>query len=51
MTPEQLQALRDKIKIGRQPAGRGEAYPFPRGWNEGLDFVERMIKEVLGEGT
>lgn len=49
MTPEQLQQLRDKLTAGRQPVFRGETNPHPRGWNDALDFVERMLKEVLGE--
>lgn len=49
MNEEQLQLLRDKIAANRQPAERGEQHAHPRGWNDALDFVERTIKEVLGE--
>lgn len=49
MTPEHLQQLRDILAKGRQPVFRGEQYAHPRGWNDALDFVERTIKEVLGE--
>lgn len=49
MTPEQLQALRDKIAAGRQPSGRADQYRHPQGWNDALDFVVKCIKEVMGE--
>lgn len=50
MTPEQLQQLRDKIAANRQPDNKLDPKRvFCRGWNEGLGFVERCIKEVLGE--
>ena len=49
MTPEQLKHLRDQIAANRQPVERGEQYAFPRGWNEAFDFVEKCIREVLGE--
>jgi hypothetical protein len=49
MTPEQLQQVRDHLAANRQPVFRGEQYAHPRGWNDALDFVERTIKEVLGE--
>lgn len=51
MTPEQLQALRDKITAGRQPIFRTEQYSHPRGWNDALDHVEKWIREVTGEKT
>lgn len=49
MTPGQLQQLRDVLAANRQPAERGDRYAFPRGWNECLDFVERTMRDVLGE--
>jgi hypothetical protein len=49
MTPEALQTLRDTLTAARQPVARTELYAFPRGWNEALDFVERKIKETIGE--
>jgi hypothetical protein len=50
MNPEQIQRLRDKLAASRQPVERGDRYVFCRGWNEAFDFVERCIKEELGEG-
>lgn len=41
--------LRDKLLAGRQPVERSEQYAYPRGWNGALDFVDKCIKEVLGE--
>lgn len=49
MSPDQLQALRDKLATSRQPVERAEQYAFPRGWNEAIDFVEKTLKEILGE--
>lgn len=49
MTPDQFQQLRDRMAKNRQPVYRGEEYSFCRGWNEAFDFVEKVIKEVLGE--
>jgi hypothetical protein len=49
ITPEQLQQLRDRMAANRQPVHRGEQYAHPRGWNDALDFVERTLKELLGE--
>lgn len=49
MTPEQIQALRAKLADGRQPVDRAEQHIHPRGWNDALDFVERAIKDVVGE--
>jgi hypothetical protein len=51
MSPEQLQALRDKITVGCQPVDRSPwaHNVHPRGWNDALDFVEKCIKEVTGE--
>lgn len=50
MTAEQLATLRQRITENRQPEVSGVIhYAHPRGWNDALDFVERTIKEVLGE--
>ena len=49
MTPDQLQLLRDKIAANRQPVSRAEQNAHPRGWNDALDFVDKVLKEVLGE--
>lgn len=49
MTPEQLAELRDRMEKNRQPVTRTEQYAHPRGWNDALEFVERSIKEILGE--
>lgn len=51
MNPEQLAQLRQRITEARQPVDRRpwSQYAFPRGWNECTDFVERTIREVLGE--
>ena len=49
MTPEQLADLRARLAANRQPVDRAERYAFPRGWNEAFDFVEKCLKEVLGE--
>lgn len=50
MNPDQLQQLRDKIAAGRQPDDRLDSQRvFCRGWNAGIDYVDRCIKEVLGE--
>lgn len=42
-------ALRQRLAANRQPVDRADQYAFPRGWNECTDFVERSIREVLGE--
>lgn len=51
MTPAQLAELRTRLATNRQPVERGpwSRYEHPRGWNDALDFVERTIKDVLGE--
>lgn len=56
MTPEQLQQVRNILAANRQPVDRtshidprGKPYAHPRGWNDALDFVDRTLKEVLGE--
>lgn len=51
MTPAQLARFRAHLAANRQPV---ERHPWannihPRGWNDALDFVERSLKEVLGE--
>jgi len=45
----ELAKLRAAMEANRQPVFRGEQYAHPRGWNDALDFVERTLKEVLGE--
>lgn len=49
MTEEQLAMLRQRLAGSRQPTDRTEQYAFPRGWNEALAFVERVIGELVGE--
>ncbi|MEN6535698.1 MAG: hypothetical protein ABFD89_18685 [Bryobacteraceae bacterium] len=49
MTPAQLAVFRHRLATNRQPIIRGEQYAHPRGWNDALDFVERVLKEVMGE--
>jgi hypothetical protein len=50
MTPEQLATLRQRLTEGRQPAGAPRMrYAHPQGWNDALDFVDRVLKEILGE--
>jgi hypothetical protein len=49
MTPAFVKALRDTIAANKQPVFRGEQYSHPRGWNDALDFVEKTIKDLLGE--
>lgn len=54
ITAEQLAAeLRQRMVANHQPvrASRfdGQPYAHPRGWNDALEFVEKCIKEVLGE--
>lgn len=52
MTPEQVAIYRDRIAAARQPEGaRHLRYEHGRGWNDCLDFVERQLKEVLGESN
>jgi hypothetical protein len=51
MTPAQLQQLRDRLAAERQPEFRGEQYAHPRGWNDAFDFIERSIKEIMGESN
>ena len=50
MTPEHLTQLRERITAGRQPEGSPRMrYAHPRGWNDALDFFERVLNETLGE--
>jgi hypothetical protein len=49
MSPEQLAQFRERLAANRQPVTRADAYAFPRGWNEAFDFVEKVLKEVMGE--
>jgi hypothetical protein len=51
MTSDQLKQLRETIATNRQPVERGpwSRHEHPRGWNDALDFVERSIKDILGE--
>jgi uncharacterized protein YegP (UPF0339 family) len=49
MTPDQLTQFRAALQANRQPITRTEQYAHPRGWNDALDFVERTLKEMLGE--
>lgn len=50
MSPEQLIQFRERLAAGRQPVHRAEQNAHPRGWNDALDFVERTLRELLGEG-
>lgn len=48
MTPDQLKLLRDRLAAGRQPEHKlTDQRAFLRGWNEGLAYAEKCIKEVL----
>lgn len=49
MSPDQLAQFRAALEANKQPVHRGEQYSHPRGWNDALDFVERTLKELLGE--
>lgn len=50
MTPQQLQQYRDLLASGRVPDNRlSDTRVFYRGWNEGVDYAERMLRKVLGE--
>ena len=50
MTPEQLKQYRSMLSSGRVPDNRlSDTRVFHRGWNEGLDYAERMLRKVLGE--
>lgn len=42
-------ALKARIVDGKfQPDPRSTEYPFQRGWNAALEFVEQIIKEAEG---
>lgn len=51
MTDEQLADLRKRLARNRQPVDRHpwSRHEHPRGWNDALDFVERQIRDILGE--
>lgn len=49
MTPDQLTELRARLEANRQPIDRANRYAHPNGWNDCLDFVERTLKELLGD--
>ena len=51
MTSNQLASFRQRLADNRQPIARGQMYAHPRGWNDALDFVERTLKEILGESA
>jgi hypothetical protein len=48
MTPEQLAKLLELMTLGKVPDEKLSAdRVFHRGWNEGIEFVEALIKKVL----
>ena len=51
MTPGQLAELRKRMAANRQPVERSPwaHHEHPRGWNDCLDWVDRNIREVMGE--
>jgi hypothetical protein len=49
MSPEQLAQFRERIAANRQPVHRAQQNAHPRGWNDALDFVERTLRELLGD--
>ena len=51
MTSAQLKRFRDHLAANRQPVDRHpwSRHEHPRGWNDALDFVERTLKQTLGE--
>jgi hypothetical protein len=51
VTEEQLTTFRDRLAKVRQPVDRKPwaDHVHPRGWNDALDFVERALRETLGE--
>lgn len=49
MTPEQIAQFRERLDANRQPEHRTDRYAHPHGWNDALDFVDRVLKELLGE--
>jgi hypothetical protein len=52
MTPDQIQALRDVLAKARIPDDRNAAdWPFPRGWNAGVEFAENQINKILKDAA
>jgi hypothetical protein len=52
MTPEQLQRLLEALAKGRINEDRNsQDWPFPRGWNAGVEFAENQIAKILKEGA
>ena len=51
MTPDQLATFRHRLASARQPVERSpwSQHIHPRAWNDCLDFVERQLRDVLGE--
>ena len=49
LNPEQLAKFREMLTQNRQPEHRANRYANPNGWNDAIDFVEKVLKEVLGE--
>ena len=50
MTPEQLQRLLSILANGRIAVERNSTdWPFPRGWNAGVEFAENQIHKILKE--
>jgi len=50
VTPDQLKQYRSLLTSGRVPDNRlSDTRVFYRGWNEGVDYAERMLRKVLGE--
>ena len=48
MSPEQLKLLRERLAAGKQPEHKlTDQRAFLRGWNEGLAYAEKVLKEVL----
>ncbi|UFS77201.1 hypothetical protein LPB73_07440 [Tardiphaga sp. 37S4] len=52
MTPEQLQKLMEALAKARIPEERNRAdWPFPRGWNAGVEFAESQINKILKDAA
>lgn len=51
IAPDLAARLRERMQQNRQPVERSpwSNYDHPRGWNDALDWVEKQIKDVLGE--
>ncbi len=48
MSPEQLKLLRERLTAGRRAEHKlTDARESLRGWNEGLAYAEKVLKEVL----